>query len=277
MNKVISKDGTPIAYDRSGDGPPLILVSGALSVRQHPQVTNFVAQLQPSFTVINYDRRGRGDSGDTQPYAVQREVEDIAALIEEVGGPVFLFGMSSGAVLALEAADKLAPSVSKVALYEPPFIVDDSRAPVPDDYVTSLDKAIEAGSPGDAVEIFMTRALLVPPEFVEQMKAPRNTDAAGSPTAPPEWQAMEEVAHTLAYDGRVMGDTMSGNPLPRERWTNVDMPMLVVAGGESEEFFHNGARALAELLPDVQVRRLEGQDHAVSPDVMAPVLREFFI
>lgn len=277
MNKVYSKDGTPIAYDQAGEGPPLILVSGALGERRHTQATDLMAQLQPSFTVISYDRRGRGDSGDTQPYAVERELQDIEAIVDEVGGPVYLFGMSSGAVLALDAANSLAQKVKKVALYEPPFIVDDSRAPVPDDYVARLDEAIEAGRPGDAVEIFMTKALLMPPEVVEQMKSPRDQDGGEAATRAPMWLGMEKVAHTLAYDGRIMGGTMSGKPLPRQRWAGVTVPVLIAVGGDSEAFFHNGARALADTLPDATVRVLKGQNHAVSPTALAPVLRQFFL
>lgn len=276
MNKVYSQDGTPIAYDEMGEGPTLVLVSGAMGVRKHTQVTDLVSQLQSHFNVVNYDRRGRGDSGNTLPYAIEREVEDIEALIDEVGGSAFLYGLSSGAVLALDAAHSLGQKVQKAALYEPPFIVDDNRAPVPDDYVEQLDKAIEAGRPGDAVEIFMTKALLMPQEVVAQMKAPQTDDGGEAATKPPQWLGMEKVAHTLAYDGRIMGGTMSGKPLPPQRWANVSAPVLIVVGGKSEGFFHNGAQALAEQLADGRVRVLEGQDHAVSPAALAPVLLDFF-
>ncbi len=275
MNKVASKDGTTIAYDQSGKGHPVILVTGALGVRSDPTLAELLAQ---HFTVINYDRRGRGDSGDTLPYAVEREVEDIEALINAAGGSASLYGLSSGAVLALEAASRLPGKVKKLALYEPPFIIDDSRPPVPEDYVAQLNKAIAAGRPSDAVEIFMTRALLIPAEFVAQMrKAPMSQvfgDDAGM--KPPEWSDMEKVAHTLAYDGMVMGDTMSGRPLPAGKWTSATSPTLVITGGNSEGFFHSGAKALVDSLPNAQHRILEGQDHAVSPAALAPVLIEFF-
>jgi len=151
MKTVTSKDGTTIAFDQEGQGTPVILVAGATGVRAAPWSNQLVEVLAPHFTVIDYDRRGRGDSGDTLPYAVQREVEDIEALIDDVGGSAYLAGISSGAVLALEAASKLPSKVKKLMMYEPPFIIDDSRPPLPADYVEQLDAAIAAGNPGDAV------------------------------------------------------------------------------------------------------------------------------
>ena len=149
MNKVISKDGTPIAFDRAGQGLALILVTGALATRS--DMVSLAAHLASHFTVFTYDRRGRGESGDTAPYAVEREVEDLAALIVEAGGSAFVFGHSSGAVLALEAARWLSTSITKLALYEPPFIVDESRPPLPDDYLTQLTGLISSGRRGEAV------------------------------------------------------------------------------------------------------------------------------
>jgi pimeloyl-ACP methyl ester carboxylesterase len=273
VTKVTSKDGTTIAFEQSGSGPALILVTGALGVRSDPMLA---ALLEPYFTVYNYDRRGRGDSGDTPPYAVQREVEDIEALIDEAGGSAFLYGLSSGAVLGLEAASKLPAKVKKLAMYEPPFIIDDSRPPVPEDYVQRLDEAIAAGRPGDAVEIFMTEAILLPAEFVAQMRHVPVDELFDSEMKPPEWAEMEQVAHTLAYDGAIMGDTMSGRPLPARKWASATSPTLVITGGNSETFFHDGAKALVENLPSAQHYVLEGQDHAVAPSVLAPVLVEFF-
>jgi len=275
MQRAISKDGTSIAYDRLGNGPALILVAGALGFRSHAMFADLAARLERRFTVYNYDRRGRGDSGDTAPYAVQREVEDIEALIAEAGGSASLYGLSSGAALALEAASKLPTKVRKLALYEPPFIVDDSHPPLRKDYVQRLDELIAAGRRGDAVEVFMTDAIGIPAEYVAMMRnAPVPTDSAHN--QPPAWAEMEKVAHTLAYDGRVMGDTMSGNPLPTDRWTSATSPTLVITGGNSEAFFHNGAHALVGGLPDAKHRILDGQDHNVDSAVLAPVLDEFF-
>jgi pimeloyl-ACP methyl ester carboxylesterase len=234
--------------------------------------------LSQYFTVIDYDRRGRGDSRDTLPYAVQREVEDIEALIDAVGGSAFLYGLSSGAVLALEAASRLPNKVKKLAMYEPPFVVNDSRPPVPKDYVDQLNAAIAAGRPGDAVEIFMTQAILIPPEFVAQMRTAPMSESFSDDEGikPPEWVDMEKVAHTLAYDGMVMGATMSGNPLPPKKWFTNSAPTLVITGGNSESFFHDGAKALMKDLPRAQHRILDGQDHAVSPVALVPLLIEFF-
>ena len=278
MRTVTSKDGTTIAFDQYGDGPTLILVAGALGVRSpHPMSRQLSELLSKHFTVIDYDRRGRGDSGDTLPYAVQREVEDLEALIDAAGGSAFLYGLSSGAVLALEAASRLPGKVKKLAMYEPPYIVNDSRPPVPKDYVEQLNAAVAAGRPGDAVEIFMTKAILIPPEFVAQMRhAPMSESFGDDVVKPPEWVELEQVAHTLAYDGMVMGDTMSGKPLPSKKWFSNRVPTLVITGGNSESFFHDGARALVNDLPHARHRILEGQDHAVSPVVMAPLLIEFF-
>lgn len=262
METVRSQDGTPIAYDRTGDGPPVILVAGALGARAFDPLSP-ASQLASQFTVISYDRRGRGDSGDTPPYAVEREVEDVAALIDAVGGTAYLYGISSGAVLALEAANRL-PGVTKLAMYEPPFIIDDSRPRVPEEYVSWLNELTAAGRRGDAVEYFMTAAIGIPAEYLGPMRAD------------PSWAEMEKVAHTLAYDGTVMGDTQSGKPLPAGRWGAVAAPTLVIAGGNSEPFFHDAARALVDLLPSARYRSLDGQDHQVAPDALAPVLAEFF-
>lgn len=265
MKSVLSRDGTRIAFDQTGDGPKVILVGGALGVRSHPGFTQLAELLARRFTVINYDRRGRGDSGDTVPYAVQREVEDIAALIAAGGGWAFVYGISSGAALALAAASQFPTQVKRLALYEPPFIVDDSRPPLPSDYVQQLNRAVAEGRRGDAVEIFMTQALRLPPEYLGPM---RND---------PSWADLEAVAHTIAYDGMIMGDTMSGRPLPQGRWANVTMPTLVMVGENSEPFFHTGAQALVADLPDARFRVVVGQSHAVSAEALTPLLEEFFL
>src|SRR2546429_4582400 len=187
MRTVISKDSTPIAFDKSGHGPAIILVAGATATRLAE--ASLAAILAAQFTVFNYDRRGRGESGDTAPYAVEREVEDLEALIIEAGGSAFVVGGSSGAVLALEAARKL--PITKLALYEPPFIVDDSRPPLPADYVSQLTALLASGRRGDAVAYFMTTGVGLPVAEVAQMRHD------------PMWPALEAVAHTLAYDGTI--------------------------------------------------------------------------
>ena len=262
MEKVKSKDGTSIAYDRAGKGSAIILVGGAFQQRADHLMESLLARLSPSFTIINYDRRGRGDSGDTAPYAVEREVEDIDALIKAAGGSASLFGMSSGGVLALEAARTLA--ITKLALYEPPFIVGGGRPPLPKDYVAHLQELIAAGRRGDAVVYFMTAAIGMPEEAVAPMRQA------------PFWQGMEAVAHTLSYDGTIMGDSMSGRPEPIQRWASVTVPTLVMDGGASPEFQHDGVQLLADTLPHARRRTLEGQTHDVAPEILAPVLEEFF-
>jgi len=261
MQKVTSKDGTPIAYERSGRGPALILVGGALSDRA--AAASLVPLLAGRLTVFAYDRRGRGDSGDTPPYAVEREVEDIEALIGEAGGSAALFGHSSGAVLALEAADQLA-SVTRLALYEPPFLVDRSRFELPPDYGVKLSDLLRAGRRGDAVEYFMTTAVAVPAQIVAQMRQS------------PMWPSLERNAHTLLYDQAVMGDTMEGKPLPAGRWTGARMPALVMNGGASPKWFETAADQLAKILPHALRKTLPGQSHGTDPAVIAPVLVEFF-
>jgi pimeloyl-ACP methyl ester carboxylesterase len=262
--QVQSADGTAIAIERTGEGPPIVFVDGAIAHRAiNPFAVQLAELLAAQFTVIAYDRRGRGESANTEPYAVEREIEDLDAVIAEAGGEALVVAGSSGGVLALDAAARGLP-IGKLAVYEPPFIVDNTRPPLPDDYVEQLDSLVEAGHPGDAVELFMTAAVGVPSEFVAGMKAD------------PSWAALEKVGHTIAYDGRIMGDTMSGKPLPTDRWSGVTVPTLVIDGGASPPFMHSGADALAEILPKAERRTLEGQTHEVEPQVIAPVLVEFF-
>lgn len=216
---VISKDGTAIAFDQSGQGPVVVLVGGALGDRSASEP--LAALLAPHFTVLNYDRRGRGESSDTLPYAVEREIEDLDALMKEGGGSAFVLGGSSGAVLALEAAAH-GLAITKLALYEPPFIVDESRPPLPEDYVTQLNEMVASGRRGYAVAFFMTRAVGMPAEAIVPM---RQT---------PFWPTLEAAAHTLVYDGTITGDMMSGHPLPKGKWDSVTVPTLVMDGGAQE-------------------------------------------
>ena len=265
VRKVLSKDGTAIAFDQSGKGPVLVLVASALASRS--AAAKLAALLATNFTVINYDRRGRGESGDTPPYAVEREVEDIEALINEAGGSAFLFGSSSGAVLALEAASRLPGKVKKLAVYEPPFVVDGSRPRVPADFAKQVTELASSGRRGDAVEYFMTKGVGVPPDFVAQMRKM------------PMWADLEKLAHTIGYDARVMGDTQAGKPLPAGRWKSATSLTLVMEGGDTEPWLHTAAGALANILPNAQRLTLKGQNHGVvsmAPEALAPVLVEFF-
>ncbi|HEX6710546.1 MAG TPA: alpha/beta hydrolase [Rubrobacter sp.] len=256
MNEVTSSDGTTIAFDRLGEGPPVILVCGGSTDRASN--APLAALLAEHFTVFNYDRRGRGDSGDTPPYAVERELEDIEALIDAAGGSVFLYGTSSGAGLALIAAAS-GLDITKLALWEPPYILDESSRP-PADQVERYNEMIAAGHRGDAVEFFMSKVVGLPPEFVAYARTQ------------PFWQAQEAIAHTLAYDATIMGDYS----LPTERAAAVSAPTVVIVGGASLPFMRETAQALADVIPDAQYRILEGQEHNVSPDAIAPVMVEFF-
>ncbi len=263
MATVSSKDGTTIAFDVCGDGQPLIMIDGATAHRAVNPTNAAVGQLlREDFRVYAYDRRGRGESTDTAPYAVQREIEDLAALIADAGAPALVFGWSSGAVLALDAAAAGLP-ISRLALFEPPFIVDDSRPPRPADYVQRLDDSVADGRPADAVELFLTAAVGMPAEAVPGMRQS------------PYWPALEAVAHTIAYDGRIMGSTMSGAPLPSDRWATVTVPILVLHGNATEPWLITAAHALAELLPTATLQAVEGQQHSAAADVLAPALRRF--
>jgi pimeloyl-ACP methyl ester carboxylesterase len=261
MEEVLSSDGTRIAFDRTGEGPPLILVGGAFQHRALDASTaGLAALLAPRLTVFHYDRRGRGDSGDTPPYAVEREVEDLAALIDEAGGWAFLYGMSSGGALALDAAAR-GLAVTKLALYEPPFMVENGRPRAEDDFATRLEELISADRHGDAVEFFLTEVGM-PAEAVAEMR-----------TAP-IWPQFESVAHTLMYDTTIMGDQEA---LLTERVPSVTAPTLLIDGGASPPWAREAVEALAARLPHPERRTLEGQTHEVEPEPLAPVLEEFFV
>lgn len=259
--RVASKDGTPIAFERTGMGPALILVGGALSERSAGGA--FAARLAPSFTVYTFDRRGRGESGDTAPYAVEREVEDLEALVQGAGGSAYVLGFSSGAVLALEAAAR-GVAFSKLALYEPPFIVDESRPRPPADIADQVEALVASGRRGDAVALFLTAAVGLPAAAVDEMRRA------------PMWPSMEALAHTLRYDFAILGDMMQGRALPAGRWEAVTVPTLVLDGGASPEWMHHATRMLAEVLPNAQRNTLAGQTHAGNPEAIAPVLEDFF-
>jgi alpha-beta hydrolase superfamily lysophospholipase len=257
---VTSADGTRIGYERSGAGPAVIFVHGAMSDRTFPVLAGLAAALAPELTVFNYDRRGRGDSGDTAPYAVRREIEDIDALIQEAGGSAMVFGGSSGAALALEAA-AAGLAISRLALWEPPYHVDDTAPPLPDDFGSQLDDLVRAGRPGDAVALFMTKAAEMPADQVAWMRAQ------------PSWAEAEAVGHTLAYEAAVMGP---GNALPAGRLASVRAPTLVLNGGDSPAWMTNAGRAVAATVPGATQRILEGQSHNPAPESLAPELLGFF-
>jgi pimeloyl-ACP methyl ester carboxylesterase len=263
---VTSKDGTVIAYEQTGSGPVVILVAAALADRSGTR--RLANRLAEHFTVINYDRRGRGKSTDTEPYAVEREVEDIEALIDASGGSAFVFGSSSGSVLALEAGNKISGKVRKLFLYEPPLIVDGSRPPMPADFTQQITALVSAGRRNDAVKLFFTKGMGIPNFAVTMMRL-----------LMPGWSKMAGMAHTLPYDLAILAGTQTGKPVPAQRWASTTAPTLVMVGSKSEVFFHNGAKALAGILPNAQYRSLEGRDHSavlLAPQAIATAVEQFF-
>jgi pimeloyl-ACP methyl ester carboxylesterase len=267
QKSITSKDGTSIAFEQTGKGPVIILVAAALADRGG--TTLLAKHLAEHFTVINYDRRGRGKSTDTQPYAVEREVEDIDALIDATGGSAFVFGSSSGSVLALEAASKLGSKTKKLFMYEPPFIIDDSHSPMPGDFIKQVTDLVSAGRRNDAVKLFFTKGMGIPAIAVTLMRL-----------LMPGWSKMADVAHTLPYDLTILAGTQAGKPLPAKRWTSTTVMTLVMVGGKSEGFFHSGARALVDILPHAQYRALEGRDHSavlMASKAVADAVEEFFL
>jgi pimeloyl-ACP methyl ester carboxylesterase len=261
VDKVTSRDGTPIAFDRLGDGPPVIMVCGAMCGRALMRPT--AEELAKHFTVFNYDRRGRGDSADTAPYAVEREIEDIGALIIEAGGTASVYGHSSGAGLVLHAAAHGLP-IAKIVLHDPPYAPDgDEEARRSSrEYGENLKAVLSDERRGDAVELFMTMVGM-PQEMVEGM---RHT---------PRWAELEAIAPTLAYDSEVMGDIGRDGTMPVDQASRVTVPALVLTGGADYPWMTEVGRRLADAMPNGRHRVLEGQEHAVPPEVLVPVLAEF--
>jgi pimeloyl-ACP methyl ester carboxylesterase len=259
LETVTSADGTPIAFERTGGGAPVVLVGGAFNDRT--TVAGLATALAPDFTAIAYDRRGRGDSGVGAVYSVEREVEDLAAIIDHVGGSAAVFGHSSGAVLALEAAVRGVPMTS-LAVYEPPYIVDDSRPKPAADLFDRVRALIADGKRDDAAELFLTEAAATPAEVVKGMR----DDAF--------WAWFTGLAHTLPYDLALCGP---GSVLPAGRLAKITAPTLVMDGGESDAWMRAAARAVAQSIPGARHVTVEGQDHGVlqQPDVLRGLLTEF--
>jgi pimeloyl-ACP methyl ester carboxylesterase len=261
MSTVISRDGTAIAFDRSGTGPAVILVDGALCHRAFGPSRPLAEQLKPDFTVYTYDRRGRGESGNTVPYSVEREVEDLEALLVEAGGTAFVYGTSSGAALALEAARTL-PGVTKLVVYEPPFVVAETE-PLPGDYLARIEAAVTAGRRGEAVKVFM-KQVGAPGFFVALL-----------PLLPP-WSKLKATAHTIPYDLTILSEGQRGRELRAEKFSSIKVPTLAAVGGKSPQAMQHAVEAVAAAMPDAQYRVLPGQTHMVKPRPLAPVLAEFF-
>jgi pimeloyl-ACP methyl ester carboxylesterase len=261
MSTAISKDGTVIAYEKTGNGPSIILVNGALGHRKFNGEKDLVARLDKSFTVIFYDRRGRGESSDAKPYAVEREIEDIEALVNIAGGRVYLYGSSSGASLALLAAKKLGPEkIIKLALYEPAYGSDSAKAKQEfTEEKRMVSELVAAGKSGDAAALFLKRRGMLP-DVIEGIKKS------------PDWKEIERVGHTLVYDFEVLGSGI----VPVDVAKSIAMPTQVMDGEKSFEFVHATADILGKIIPHARRKTLKEQTHEVSPEALAPVLQEFF-
>lgn len=249
-----SADGTRIAFERAGAGPALVIVGGALSDRNGGKPLTGV--LKERFTVYTYDRRGRGESSDTKPYTVDREIEDLAAVIEQTGGSAHVYGVSSGAALALQAAAKLGPQkVSKLALYDAPYGQNERDF---NEQKQRISQLVQTGEPGEAATFFFS-AIGTPPPALEKIKAS------------PQWAGMKKMDFTLAYDYAVLG-----NGAVPESAQQVTVPTLVMVGEKSMDFMHPAADRIAKLVPDAERKTVEGQAHQAAPETVAPLLVEFF-
>jgi pimeloyl-ACP methyl ester carboxylesterase len=255
MSTVTSQDGTSIAYTRSGSGPAVILVTGALDDGSENEP--LVAEIAGHFTVYNYNRRGRGESGDTPPYALEREIEDLDALIAETGGSAHLYGVSSGGALIVEAA-AAGLAVERLAVYEVPYMVAEQAVRGWREYVSQLDTVLAEGRPGEALEVF------------HRLTGFSKEDIAAARSSP-HWSGAEAIEHTLAYDAACIGD---GEP-PTTRLATISQPTLVLTGGGAD-LFESAAEAIAAAIPNAERRVIEDQGHVVDPTVMASVLMGFF-
>jgi pimeloyl-ACP methyl ester carboxylesterase len=262
METTRSSDGTTIAYDIAGSGPLLVLVDGALCTRTVGPGKGLARHLAKNFTVVNYDRRGRGDSEDAAAYAIERELEDLDAVISASGGNAFVFGQSSGGILALEAAAR-SRQVTRLAVYEAPLIIDDSRTPTGPEYHRTLTELLGRGKRGSAVRLFLELVGL-PSAVVAGMRLT------------PLWSKLKAVANTLPYDSLITSEHQQGQPLSPSRWAAVSQPTLVMSGGKSEAWMRNGMEALAQTLPNARWRVLDGQTHNLRPKIVAPELVRFF-
>ena len=260
MNHVRSTDGTTIAYERSGHGPALILVDGALCSRAFGPSPKLAPLLARHFTVYAYDRRGRGGSGDTPPYSPAREVEDLAALIVAAGGSAGVLGLSSGGALALSAAASGLP-VTKVVAYEPPY-VDDSGQRGGAAYESHLTRLIADGNRSGAVKYFMKDMVGAPAALVVMLRL-----------MPWIWRKLEAAAPTLPYDAAVM----TAFRIPRDRFAAIRVPVLVMNGVRTDPRLREAARAIAEVIPAARHRELAGQTHNVKPGVLTPAVVDFLI
>jgi pimeloyl-ACP methyl ester carboxylesterase len=257
MSHVTSKDGTRIAYERVGSGSAVILVDGAMCSRSFGPSRKVAELLRQHFTVYVYDRRGRGESGDAQSYAKAREIEDLDALIRAAGGSAYAVGLSSGGALALEAAAS-GSALTKLAIYEPPYMVDDPRYGEVD-HADNVRELVAEGDRGGAVKYFM-RMVGVPAPFIFLMQLMRGV-----------WRQLEGIAHTLPYDMTIMGNW----EVP-QRFAALPTPTLAMYGGKTQPRLKRAVEELAKVLPNVRRQVLPGQTHNVGAAVLVPALVAYF-
>jgi pimeloyl-ACP methyl ester carboxylesterase len=262
MPFVTSKDGTRIGYSVVGTGTPIVLVDGALCWRASGPSGPLAAALKDRFTVYTYDRRGRGESGDTKPYAIQREVEDLDAIIAAAGGTAAVYAISSGVPLALAAANAGLP-ITGMVLYEAPLIVDTTREPVDPAYSARLDTLIANRDNAGAVKLFMREGVRVPAFGVFMMQLMG------------VMRKLAPVGPTLAYDTALVTPHWTNRPLPAGQWSGVNIPVLVIGGGKSEAWMQYAQIAISQALPNAELRSLPGQNHMVAATAIAPMIEEF--
>jgi pimeloyl-ACP methyl ester carboxylesterase len=263
MSTVISKDGTTIGYGAIGQGPVLIFIDGALNSRAMSLSAPIAKLMAKKFTVYTYDRRGRGESGDTLPWTLDREIEDLEALINAAGGSAYVLGLSSGALLALEATKKLSGKIKKLALYEPPMILDNSRPRLGQPALVEIKKLIAADRRDDAIKFFM-KAVNTPAFVIFLMRLM------------PTWKTVRSYAHTIVYDFEIASPYQAGKPLPKGQWSSAIMPTWVGVGGKSFDWMKNAQKALVATLPNATLHELPGQTHVVQAPAIAPELEAFF-
>ncbi|RYE10380.1 MAG: alpha/beta hydrolase [Hyphomicrobiales bacterium] len=265
MPFVTSRDGTQIGYSVVGSGPPIVLVDGAMCWREMGPATALATELKGEFTVYTYDRRGRGESGDTRPYATTREVEDLEAIIDAAGGSVAIYAISSGVLVALETANAIPGKITGLVLYEAPIFTDSTRKPVPTDYVQVMDQLVASGDNAGAVKYFMQKGIDVPWYALLMMQL------FGM------FRKMAPVGPTLPYDTAFVAPLWTYRPIPPGRWRNATMPVLAIGGAKSDEWMQNAQKAIAANLPNAQHQTLPGQNHMVAAPAIAPMIREFLL
>ena len=256
-----SRDGTIIAFTKRGSGPPLIIVDGAFCYRENGPATELALLLAQQFTVFTYDRRGRGRSGDSAPYAIAHEIDDLRAVSEQTGGAPYILGISSGAALSLQAVAS-GVDVKKVALYEPPYLSDSNGPRSFENVKTHLQSLVSAGDRAGAVRFFMTDIYGAPRAFAWAMPL----------LMPSAWKRNKLVVHTSPYDLTILQERSVLN----ERRTSISVPALVIGGEKSPKDLRDAVAAVAHALPNGRSRFLPGQDHNISGPALLPVLFEFF-